>query len=274
MHDARMRPRLILFAFVFLRRHNAVLNPVGMKHRCGEIEEKQAKAPAGGSERSEENKNADWDGANHPEKTRQDVSFIDVSQAGNDAEHYRDRVARFSFSRLCRAAHPITAVAAFGVFRQKMPAIRARHLIARGRFRRSCRGIRIFHIHTNRRSQAARNSSSTETPRDYSVRANRRQRTARPVGSGAYLRARRHPRSPSLSSFVLSKNNRGILFAHGTDSLSRQRASLPARNQQTGSLLSYQAPNLIYICCGENLLCYSQQVRLVLLFLLSTQAFA
>src|SRR5438874_1596446 len=136
-----MRPRLILFALVFLRRHNAVLNPVGMKHRCGEIEEKQAKPPAGGSERSEENKNADWDGANHPEKTR-----------------------------------------------------------------------------------------------DYSVRANRRQRTARPVGSGAYLRARRHPRSPSLSSFVLSKNNRGILFAHGTDSLSRQRASLPARNQQTGSL--------------------------------------
>src|SRR5213595_2461793 len=74
IHDARMGPPLILFAFVFLRRHNPVLNPVGMKHRCGEIEEKQAKAPAGGSERSEENQNADWDGANQSEKTRPDVS--------------------------------------------------------------------------------------------------------------------------------------------------------------------------------------------------------
>src|SRR5712691_8894256 len=119
-----MGPPLILFAFVFLRRHNPVINPVSMKHRCGEIEEKQTKTPAGGSERSEENKNADWDRADHPKKTRENVSLVDVSQPGNDTEHHRDRVARFGFSRFCRAAHPITAIAAFRVFWQKMPAIR------------------------------------------------------------------------------------------------------------------------------------------------------
>src|ERR1051326_9043779 len=138
-----------------------------MKHRGGEVEAEQTKAPTGRGERSEENKNADWDRADHPEKTRQDVSLIDVSQAGNDTEHHRDRVARFTFGRLCRAAHPITAVAAFRVFRQKMPAIRARHLIARYCFGRRRWGICVFHIHKLiRNSQAGSNSSSTETRDD------------------------------------------------------------------------------------------------------------
>src|SRR5437762_13771242 len=96
-----------------------------MKHRRGEIKEKQAKSPAGRSERSKENKNTDGDRANHPEEARQDVSLIDVSQPGNDTEHHCDGVARFAFCSLCCAAHPIAAVTAFGIFRQKMPAIRA-----------------------------------------------------------------------------------------------------------------------------------------------------
>lgn len=124
------------------------MDPVGMKHRRGEIEEEEAEAPPGRGERCKANKNADWDRADHPEKAREDVSLIDVSQTGNDTEHHCDHVARFAFRGLCRAAYPIAAVAAFGVFRQKMPAIRARHLIACGRLRRSRRRIRIFHLHT------------------------------------------------------------------------------------------------------------------------------
>ena len=62
-----------------------------MKHRRGEIEEKQTKSPSGRGERSKENKNAHGDRANHPEKAREDVSFIDVSQTGNDTEHHCDQ---------------------------------------------------------------------------------------------------------------------------------------------------------------------------------------
>src|SRR5436190_5957727 len=121
-----------------------------MKHRRSEIEEEQAKSPAGRSERSKENKNADGDGAKHPEKTREDVSLIDVSQPGNDTEHHCDSVARFAFCSLCCAAHPIAAVTAFGIFRQKMPAIRARHLVTCARFRPGSRRIRVFHLHISK----------------------------------------------------------------------------------------------------------------------------
>src|SRR4029434_6610245 len=100
-----------------------------MKHRASQIEEKQAESPPGRGERSKKNKNADWDRANHPKKARKDVSLIDVSQTGNDTEHHCDSVAGLAFRGLCRAAHPIAALAAFRVFRQKMPAIRARHFI-------------------------------------------------------------------------------------------------------------------------------------------------
>src|SRR5262249_47480307 len=81
---------------------------------------------------------------------------------GNDAEHNRNRVAGLSFRGLCRATHPIAPVAAFRVLWQKMAAIRARYFIACGRFRRSCRRIRVLHVHTYRNSQAAPNSSSKQ----------------------------------------------------------------------------------------------------------------
>ena len=134
-----------------------------MKHRRSEIEQEKAESPSGRGEGSEENKNADRDRANHPEKACKDVSFIDVSQTGHDTEHHCDSVAGFAFRGLRRAARPITAVAAFRVFRQKMTAIRARHLVACGRFEPRSRRIRVFHLHTYRKSQVAPNSSSKET---------------------------------------------------------------------------------------------------------------
>src|SRR5438874_11226946 len=101
-----------------------------MQHRRGEIEEKEAESPSGRRERSKENKNADRDRAKHPEKAREDVSLVDVSQTRNDTEHHCDQVACFAFRGFACAAHPIAAVAAFRVLRQKMPAIRAWHCIA------------------------------------------------------------------------------------------------------------------------------------------------
>src|SRR6266516_643736 len=121
-----------------------------MKHRRSEIEQEQTESPPGRGERCKENKNADRDRAKHPEKAREDVSLIDVSQTRNDTEHHCDQVACFAFRGLCRAAHPIAAVAAFRVFRQKMPAIRARHLIACGRLWRGRWRIRVLHIHNSK----------------------------------------------------------------------------------------------------------------------------
>ena len=88
-----------------------------MKHRRGEIKEKKAEAPPGRGERSEKNKNTDRNSANHPEKARENVSLINMSQTGNDTEHHCDSVAGLAFRGLCCAAHPIAAVTASRVFR-------------------------------------------------------------------------------------------------------------------------------------------------------------
>src|SRR5262249_26491479 len=133
-----------------------------MHHHRGEIEEKQTEPPPGRGERSEENKNSDRDRANHPEKTCENVSLINMSQAGNNTEHHCDSVTGFAFRGLCGAARPIAAVAAFGILRQKMPAVRARHFSTCGRCRTGSRRIRVFHLHAYRKSQVALNSSSTE----------------------------------------------------------------------------------------------------------------
>ena len=76
---------LILFAFVFFRRHHAIVDSVRMKHYSAEVKEKEAQAPAGGCEGSQQYKNSDWDRTNHPEEARKFMSFVDVSQTGNDA---------------------------------------------------------------------------------------------------------------------------------------------------------------------------------------------
>src|SRR5262249_29959262 len=153
---------LILFAFIALRRHDAILDPIGMEHHRGEIEEKQAEPPPGRGERSKENKNTDRNCTDHPEKSCQDVSLINVPQTGNDAEQDRDHVAGFAFRGLCRAAHSIAAVATLCILRQKMSAIRTGHFIARARFGRSGWRIRVFYLHTCRNSSAGPNSSSKQ----------------------------------------------------------------------------------------------------------------
>ena len=108
---------LILFTFVPRLWHYPILNPVRMKHHCGEIKEEKAKSPSGRGDRGKENKNAHRDRARHPENSRQYVSLINVSQPGNDTKHNRHHIACFAFRGLCRAAYPIATVAAFGIFR-------------------------------------------------------------------------------------------------------------------------------------------------------------
>src|SRR5262245_13638895 len=83
---------LILLAFVLFRWNHAIMDSISMKHRRGEIEEKEPKSPAGRCKRGKQNKNADRDRANHPENSHEDVSLINMSQTGHDTEHHCDSV--------------------------------------------------------------------------------------------------------------------------------------------------------------------------------------
>ncbi len=87
-----------------------------MKHYRDEVEEKQTEAPARGSERRQQYEDPDWDRTKHPQKARELVSLINMSQAGNDTEDNCDGVTRFAFRRFSRPACPITPVAARGIF--------------------------------------------------------------------------------------------------------------------------------------------------------------
>jgi hypothetical protein len=77
------------------------------------------------------------------------VSLVNMSQAGNDTKYNCDGVASFAFRCFSCAASPITSVAAFGIFRQGMPAVWAGHFIAHALFWPSGRCIRVLHAHFN-----------------------------------------------------------------------------------------------------------------------------
>ena len=87
----------ILFAFVFSRRHDAIIHGVGMQHYRAEVKEKQTETPPGRRDGGQEHKDPDRDRASHPKKARQDMSLVNVSQSRNDTEHNCYRVACFAF---------------------------------------------------------------------------------------------------------------------------------------------------------------------------------
>jgi hypothetical protein len=120
-----------------------------MKHYRDEVEEKQAEAPARRSECRQQHEDPDWDRTKHPEKARELVSLVNMSQARNDAKDNCDGVARFAFRCFSRAACPITSVTAFGSFRQGMPAVWTGHFISSARLRPSRWRIRVLHTHFN-----------------------------------------------------------------------------------------------------------------------------
>ena len=130
-NGSTLQPGLIFFAFVFFRGHYAIVDCVGMKHYRAEVEEKETQPPASRREGGQQYEKSDWNRAKHPEKAHKFVSFIDVSQTGNDTQDNCYCVARFAFGGFRRAALPIAPVTALRITWQEMPAIRTRHFISR-----------------------------------------------------------------------------------------------------------------------------------------------
>ena len=108
-----------------------------MKHHRDEVEEKQTEAPARRSECRQQHEDPDWDRTKHPEKARELVSLVNMSQARNDTKDNGDGVARFAFRRFSRATCPITSVTLLGIFWQRMPAVWTGHFISSARLRPS-----------------------------------------------------------------------------------------------------------------------------------------
>jgi hypothetical protein len=120
-----------------------------MKHYREEVEEKQTEAPARRSECRQQHEDPDWNRTKHPQKARELVTLVNMSQAGNDAKDNSDGVARFAFCRFRRATCPITSVTPRGTFREQMPAVWTRQFISSARLRPSGWRIRVLHTHFN-----------------------------------------------------------------------------------------------------------------------------
>jgi dinuclear metal center YbgI/SA1388 family protein len=133
-----------------------------MKHYRDEIEEKETEAPSGRREGGQQHENSYWNRADHPEKTRQFVTLVDMPQTGNDAQNHGYRIARLAFRGFGRTARPVTSIAACRVLWQQMSTVGARHFISRGCSGLSNRRVCIVYAHNTgyRKSQYARNSSS------------------------------------------------------------------------------------------------------------------
>jgi hypothetical protein len=138
---------LVLFALVFFRWHDAIVYCVSMEHYRTQVEEKEAKAPTGRCECSQQHEDPNWDRTKHPEKARKLVSLVNMSQAGNDTKDNCDGVAGFALRRLIRATCPITPVAACGIFRKEMSAVWTGNFISSARFRLSDWCIRVLYAH-------------------------------------------------------------------------------------------------------------------------------
>ncbi len=103
-----------------------------MEHYRDEVKEKEADAEAGRGDCGQKYENSHGNRSGHPQKTCEFMSFVDMSQTGNDAEDNCYRVTRFAFRSFRRAALPIASVTALRVLWQEMPAVRTRHLVGRG----------------------------------------------------------------------------------------------------------------------------------------------
>ena len=75
----------ILFAFVFSRRHDAIVYCIRVKHYRDEVKEKETDAEAGRCDRRQKYENSHGDRSGHPQKTCEFMSFVDMAQTRNDA---------------------------------------------------------------------------------------------------------------------------------------------------------------------------------------------
>src|SRR6266404_1195304 len=75
----------ILFALVVFRRRDAINYGVGMKHYRDKVKEKETDPEPGRRDGSQKDENSDRNSAGHPQKAYEFMSFVDMSQTGNDA---------------------------------------------------------------------------------------------------------------------------------------------------------------------------------------------
>ena len=96
------------------------------------------------------------------------MSFVDMSQTGNDAQDNRYCVTRFAFRGFRRAALPIASVTALRVLWKEMPAVMDKAFYRAAVDSGRVGGASVYStlISNIERSQAARNSSSKERVRE------------------------------------------------------------------------------------------------------------
>src|SRR5437763_15058354 len=134
--------RLILFAFVFLRRNDAIFDGVGMHGNADPIEDCEPESEPRACDRSKARESEHNQGADGKKKSDAAVTFVNMAESGNDAKQGGHCVARRARRCLNGALpFPIASIASLRVFRQTQAAIRTKHRI-RGL---SGRSVCVFH---------------------------------------------------------------------------------------------------------------------------------
>src|SRR6266478_2734232 len=134
--------RLILFAFVFLRRNDAIFDGVGMHGNADPIEDGEPESEPRACDRSKARESEHNQGADGKKKSDAAVTFVNMAESGNDAKQGGHCVARRALRCLGGAfTFPIATIAGLRVFRQTLAAIWTQHGV-RGL---SGRSVRVFH---------------------------------------------------------------------------------------------------------------------------------
>src|SRR6478672_5573756 len=140
--DYRVLRRLILFAFVFLRRNDAVFDSIGVHGNADPIEDGEPKPESRACDRSEARESEHNQRADGKKKSDAAVTFVHMAEPRNDAEQRGHCVARRALRCLNGGfPFPIASIASLRVFGQTLAAIGTKHRI-RGL---SGRSVRVFH---------------------------------------------------------------------------------------------------------------------------------
>src|SRR6266550_1198684 len=85
LHDSRGKDVTfsIFFALVFFRRHDAIVNCIGMKHYRDEVKEKETDPESCGGDGGQKHENPDGNRTSHPQKTCQSVTLVNMPQTGD-----------------------------------------------------------------------------------------------------------------------------------------------------------------------------------------------
>src|SRR5438132_4712416 len=138
--------RLILFAFVFLRRNDAVFDGVGMHGNADPIEDGQPEPEPRARDRGQAGEAEHDQRADGKQKSDAAITFVNMAEPGDDAEQGGHCVARRALCCLDGAfPFPIATIAGLRVFRQTLTAIRTKH-----RVRGLGEGASVYSIKANK----------------------------------------------------------------------------------------------------------------------------